>query len=64
MFVTDTGSGTVFGPFPVGTTIKYTEANGATPSSKKMGSSNGEAGERQERNRARAEGRSGTSRCL
>lgn len=33
-FVVDTGTGTVFGPFPVGTDIKYTEANGAQPSQK------------------------------
>lgn len=31
MFVTDSGSGMVFGPFPVGTKIKYTEAPGVTP---------------------------------
>lgn len=41
VYVEDTGSGAVFGPFPVGTTIKYTEANGATPSIKPMGSNNG-----------------------
>jgi hypothetical protein len=38
IYVVDTGSGTVFGPYPVGTNIKYTEANGAPPSEKKMGS--------------------------
>jgi hypothetical protein len=32
VYVRDSGSGTVFGPFPSGTNIKYTEANGATPS--------------------------------
>lgn len=32
IFVLDTGSGTVFGPFPSGTNIKYTQAPGATPS--------------------------------
>jgi len=37
IFVTDTGSGVVFGPFPNGTKIKYTEANGAEPSIKPMG---------------------------
>jgi hypothetical protein len=37
LFVTDTGSGVVFGPFPSGTRIKYTEANGAVPSIKAMG---------------------------
>ena len=31
MWVTDTGSGQVFGPFPVGTNIKYTQAPDATP---------------------------------
>lgn len=41
LFVADTGSGTVFGPFPVGTKIKYTEANGAAPSIKEMGGNNG-----------------------
>ncbi len=44
IFVLDTGSGTVFGPFTPGTKIKYTEANGATPSQKKIGSDNGQAG--------------------
>jgi hypothetical protein len=42
--VRDTGSGTLFGPFPSGTKIKYTQAPGATPSQKKIGSSNGQAG--------------------
>jgi hypothetical protein len=42
--VIDTGSGTVFGPYPSGTNVKYTEANGATPSEKKIGSTNGQAG--------------------
>jgi hypothetical protein len=32
IFVRDSGTGTVFGPYPSGTNIKYTEANGATPS--------------------------------
>ncbi len=36
MYVVDTGSGAVFGPFAVGTNIKYTEANGATPSQEPM----------------------------
>ncbi|HMM43072.1 MAG TPA: VWA domain-containing protein [Thermomicrobiales bacterium] len=36
IFVVDTGTGTVFGPFAVGTNIKYTEANGATPSQEPM----------------------------
>jgi hypothetical protein len=43
LFVEDSGSGTVFGPFEAGTVIKYTEANGATPKIKKIGSSNGQA---------------------
>jgi hypothetical protein len=36
--------GNVFGTFPSGTTVKYTEANGATPSVTKIGSQNGQAG--------------------
>ncbi len=32
IFVTDGGSGTVFGPFPSGTNIKYVQAPGAEPS--------------------------------
>jgi hypothetical protein len=44
IFVVDSGSGTVFGPYPSGTTIKYVEANGATPNEKPMGSANGAAG--------------------
>jgi hypothetical protein len=44
VFVTDSGSGTVFGPFPVGTNIKYTQAPGATPVAKPIGSSRGSAG--------------------
>jgi hypothetical protein len=39
VFVVDTGSGTVFGPFASGTNIKYTEDPTATPSQTKMGSS-------------------------
>ena len=31
IFVVDTGTGTVFGPFANGTKIKYTQANGADP---------------------------------
>jgi hypothetical protein len=41
LFVEDTGSGVVFGPFPVGTLIKYTESNGAVPEIKPMGGNNG-----------------------
>lgn len=44
VIVVDTGSGTEFGPFPSGTVVKYTEANGATPTSKTIGSTNGQAG--------------------
>jgi hypothetical protein len=44
IFVVDSGTGTVFGPFPSGTTIKYTQAPGATPSIKSIGSANGDAG--------------------
>lgn len=36
MYVKDGGSSTVWGPFPVGTNIKYTQATGATPSQKAM----------------------------
>jgi hypothetical protein len=36
--------GNVFGTFPSGTLVKYTEANGAEPSVKKIGSENGQAG--------------------
>jgi hypothetical protein len=45
-FVLDTGSGTTFGPFSGGTTIKYTQAPGAPPSMKRMGSNSdqGQAG--------------------
>jgi opacity protein-like surface antigen len=35
--------GNVFGVFPSGTRVKYTEANGAPPSVKKIGSTNGQA---------------------
>jgi hypothetical protein len=42
--VTDLGSGTVFGPYPSGTVIKYTQATGATPGEKTIGSDNGQAG--------------------
>jgi hypothetical protein len=36
--------GNFFGVFPSGTKVKYTEANGAEPSVKKIGSDNGQAG--------------------
>ena len=32
IFVVDSGTGTIFGPYANGTNIKYTEANGAAPS--------------------------------
>ena len=44
VFVQDLGSGTILGPFPSGTKIKYTQAPGGTPSSKKTGSDTGQAG--------------------
>ena len=44
VFVIDTGTGTKFGPYPSGTVIKYTEANGKTPTEIKIGSTNGQAG--------------------
>ena len=44
IFLKDMESGMIFGPFVNGTKIKYTEANGATPSQKEMGSNNGQAG--------------------
>ena len=36
--------GVTFGPFSSGTVVKYTQAPGAAPSSKTIGSSNGQAG--------------------
>jgi hypothetical protein len=44
VLVIDLGSGTVFGPYPGGTAIKYTQAPGKTPNEKKIGSTNGQAG--------------------
>ncbi len=44
VFVVDLGSGTTFGPYASGTVVKYTQAPGATPSVKDIGSTNGEAG--------------------
>jgi hypothetical protein len=44
IWVLDARSGTIFGPYPSGTTIKYTQAPGATPSEKSIGSGNGQAG--------------------
>jgi hypothetical protein len=43
VFVTDSGSGTTFGPFPSGTRIKYTQAPGATPSIRPRDGNNGQA---------------------
>lgn len=40
IFVVDTGSGTVFGPFESGTRIKYTEDPDATPEQKTIGGPN------------------------
>lgn len=37
IFLVDTGSGTVFGPFTHGTTVKYTQSPGATPTQKQIG---------------------------
>ncbi len=39
IFILDDGSGTVFGPFGVGTEIKYTQDEDATPVQKKIGGS-------------------------
>jgi hypothetical protein len=44
VFVQDLGSGMIFGPFDSETKIKYTQAPGGTPTSKKIGSTNGQAG--------------------
>ncbi|NLS76861.1 MAG: VWA domain-containing protein [Chloroflexi bacterium] len=44
IYVTDSGSGTVFGPFASGTKIKYTEDATATPEIKEIGSAAGQAG--------------------
>jgi len=41
MFVRDTGSGTLFGPFAVGTEIKYIEDPDATPEIAPMGGNSG-----------------------
>jgi hypothetical protein len=40
LFVTDNGSGTVFGPYAIGTTIKYTEDADAAPVAKTIGGPN------------------------
>jgi hypothetical protein len=43
LFVIDSGSGTVFGPFASGTIVKYTEDADAVPEAKKIGSDKGNA---------------------
>jgi hypothetical protein len=40
LWLADEGSDAVFGPYPSGTRIKYTQAAGRTPSEQKMGGSN------------------------
>jgi hypothetical protein len=40
LYVTDNGSGTVFGPYAIGTTIKYTEDIDASPEAKTIGGPN------------------------
>jgi hypothetical protein len=42
--VTVVTGGVTFGPFPSGSVVKYTQAPGSTPTSKKIGSENGQAG--------------------
>jgi hypothetical protein len=42
--VVDLGTGTEFGPYANGTTIKYTQAPGATPHEQSIGSDMGQAG--------------------
>lgn len=44
IYVTDLNITKVFGPFTSGTVVKFTEAKGAVPSCKKIGSSVGQAG--------------------
>jgi hypothetical protein len=44
IWVVDSGSGQVFGPYASGTTVKYTQAPGATPGEKPIGSTKGAAG--------------------
>ncbi len=44
IYILDTGSNTVFGPFASGTQIKYTESPDGMPEIKPMGSANGKAG--------------------
>src|SRR4051794_11683281 len=44
VIVVDLGNGQTFGPYASGTVVKYTQAPGATPSAKDIGSTNGQAG--------------------
>jgi hypothetical protein len=41
LWLRDTGTGTTWGPFPSGTPVKYTQAPGAKPGAKEMGSDEG-----------------------
>ncbi len=43
VYAVDQGTGFVFGPYPAGTIIKWTQAPGAEPSEKKMASTRGQA---------------------
>jgi hypothetical protein len=42
--VTVVTGGVTFGPYPSGTVVKYTQAPGATPTAKTIGSTSGQAG--------------------
>ena len=44
IFAVDEATGTVFGPYPDSTIVKWTQAPGAQPSEKPMGSVRGRAG--------------------
>ncbi len=44
LYLVDDGSGAVFGPFAVGTTIKYTQADGTEPRLRPMAGNNGTGG--------------------
>ena len=44
IYITDTGSGAVFGPFQSGSIVKITEDPEGVPEAKKIGSTNGQAG--------------------
>ncbi|MDF1594986.1 MAG: VWA domain-containing protein [Acidimicrobiia bacterium] len=44
VYAVDEGTGFVFGPYPAGTIVKWTQAPGAPPAEKKMGSDKGQAG--------------------